>query len=274
MIPGSGPTDRDGNGPLGLKASTYKMLAEGLAERDIGSVRIDKRGMFGSAGAIEDPNDVTIRDYAQDVRSWVNVIREKVGATSIWVLGHSEGGLVALTAVQSGLDVQGLILVAAPGRPLARVLEEQLQQQLAGTPVLDQALEAISALEAGGEVDTRELHPSLQPLFNPAVQGFLRSTFALDPAAMIADIPMPILILQGQKDLQVGSDDAERLGKAAPRAKLVLLPDVNHVLKSIASDETGANLASYGNPSLPVDRRLVDTIAKFVHAHSGKRAKK
>ena len=60
IVPGSGPTDRDGNGPLGLKAAPYKLLAEGLAGRGIATVRIDKRGMFGSAGAIPDANAVTI----------------------------------------------------------------------------------------------------------------------------------------------------------------------------------------------------------------------
>src|SRR6266851_7277568 len=49
IIPGSGPTDRDGNNPLGVKAATYRLLAEALAARDIGTVRIDKRGMFASS---------------------------------------------------------------------------------------------------------------------------------------------------------------------------------------------------------------------------------
>jgi hypothetical protein len=66
IIPGSGPTDRDGNSGLGVKASTYRLLAEALAERGIASARIDKRGMFASAGAVADPNHVTISDYAAD----------------------------------------------------------------------------------------------------------------------------------------------------------------------------------------------------------------
>ena len=44
IIPGSGPTDRDGNSPLGVKAGTYRLLAEALAARGVSSVRIDKRG--------------------------------------------------------------------------------------------------------------------------------------------------------------------------------------------------------------------------------------
>src|SRR5215472_5902021 len=80
IIPGSGPTDRDGNNRLGVKGSPYKRLAEGLARRAVTTVRVDKRGMFGSSGAAADPNAVTIGDYAGDVHTWVKVIRQKTGA--------------------------------------------------------------------------------------------------------------------------------------------------------------------------------------------------
>ncbi|GGH48945.1 hypothetical protein GCM10011341_10950 [Frigidibacter albus] len=72
IIPGSGPTDRDGNsGPMGLRSDSYKLLANGLAAEGIASLRIDKRGLYGSAAALADANDVTIANYAQDVRDWV-----------------------------------------------------------------------------------------------------------------------------------------------------------------------------------------------------------
>jgi uncharacterized protein len=69
IIPGSGPTDQEGNNPLGVKASTYRLIAEGLAARGIASLRIDKRGMYASAAAAPTPNAVTIADYASDVRT-------------------------------------------------------------------------------------------------------------------------------------------------------------------------------------------------------------
>ncbi|MEO1731199.1 MAG: alpha/beta hydrolase, partial [Pseudomonadota bacterium] len=80
IVPGSGPTDRDGNNPLGVTAASYRLLAEALAERGIGSVRIDKRGMFGSKAAIPDPNDVTIADYARDIHAWIKSVRAETGA--------------------------------------------------------------------------------------------------------------------------------------------------------------------------------------------------
>lgn len=69
MIPGSGPTDRDGNNNAGLKAASLKLLAEGLAAQGIATVRIDKRGMYASAAATPDANAVTIDDYAHDVHA-------------------------------------------------------------------------------------------------------------------------------------------------------------------------------------------------------------
>lgn len=75
--PGSGPTDRDGNNPLGSKAAPYRLLADQLAATDVSTVRIDKRGMFASAGAVPDIKAVTIEDYAHDVRAWIEAARHR-----------------------------------------------------------------------------------------------------------------------------------------------------------------------------------------------------
>ena len=83
IIPGSGPIDRDGNSPLGIKASTYRLLAEGLATRGVMTIRIDKRGLFGSAAATPDPNAVTVADYVADVHVWTTAIRQRTGASCV-----------------------------------------------------------------------------------------------------------------------------------------------------------------------------------------------
>lgn len=269
IVPGSGPTDRDGNNPMGVNAATYKLLAQSLAAKGIATVRIDKRGMFGSAKAVADANAVTIPDYAADVHSWVGAIRRTTGVPCVWVLGHSEGGLVALAAAQGGSEVQcicGLLLVAAPGRPLGQVLRDQLRANPANAPILDQALAAITKLEGGGRVDPASLHPALQPLFNESVQGFLISAFAQDPARLIAATKMPVLVLQGERDLQVGVQDARLLAQANPAAQLVLLPDTNHVLKAVVTDDPAANMATYANPGQPLAPGVVDAVARFIVA--------
>ncbi|MFZ5795176.1 MAG: alpha/beta hydrolase, partial [Pseudomonadota bacterium] len=90
LIPGSGPTDRDGNNPLGVAGGPYRQLAEALAAKGIATLRIDKRGLFGSKAAQADPNAVTTADYAADVQAWSKVARARTGRACIWLLGHSE----------------------------------------------------------------------------------------------------------------------------------------------------------------------------------------
>lgn len=264
VIPGSGPTDRDGNNPLGVTAAPYRRLAEALAQRGVSSVRIDKRGMFGSRAAVPDANRVTLEDYAADVRAWREAIRARTGADCTWLLGHSEGALVALVAAQQAEGFCGVILVAGPGRRLSDVLREQLRANPANAPVLESAMAALEALEAGRTVAVGGMHPALQQLFAPAVQPFLIDVFRHDPAKLAAALAVPVLIAQGERDIQVPVSDARRLAAAQPRAKLVLLARMNHVLSPVESDERGANLATYGNAALPVDPGLVAAVEAFV----------
>jgi len=270
IIPGSGPTDRDGNNPLGVRASTYRLLAEGLAAHGIGTVRVDKRGMFGSSAAVKDANAVTIDDYVADTAAWTARIREQTGAACVWLLGHSEGGLVALAAAQKSPGICGLVLASTAGQPLGEVLRQQLRANPANAPVLDQAMAAIDALAAGKRVDISAMNPALVPLFAPQLQGFLINAFSYDPAKLIAAVDKPALIIQGERDLQVGVADAERLKAAAPKAELVLLANVNHVLKIVASDDRRANAMTYGNPGLPLAPGVVEAIAGFVNAAASK----
>lgn len=264
IVPGSGPTDRDGNNPLGVSAAPYRLLAEALAGHGIGTVRIDKRGMFGSAGAVSDANAVTIRDYGDDVAAWIEAARAATGRDCVWLLGHSEGGLVALAAAPRVPGLCGVILVAASGRTTGEILRAQLQANPANAPVLADALGAIDRLERGERVDVSAMHPALQGLFAPAVQGFLIDAMTYDPVALAAQVTVPKLIVQGGKDLQVPQANGALLHAAQPSAYYVLLPHMNHVLKDVAGDDPQANLAAYADPSLPISSGLVEAIAGFV----------
>jgi pimeloyl-ACP methyl ester carboxylesterase len=264
MIPGSGPTDRDGNSPHGITAASLRLLAEALAAKGVSTVRIDKRGMFGSKAAVPDANKVTITDYVADTHNWVSAIRKKTGASCVWVLGHSEGALVALAAAQEPESICGVILVSGAGRKLSDVIREQLRANPANAPVLDSAMAALDALERGQHVDVSAMHPALQKLFAPQVQDFLIDVFRRDPAKLAASLKVPLLIVQGERDFQVSVADARALAAARPDAKLVLLPRMNHVLKDVDSDDRAANLATYADSSLPVDAGLVDAVAAFV----------
>jgi pimeloyl-ACP methyl ester carboxylesterase len=266
IIPGSGPTDRDGNNFVGIKAAPYRLLAEALAADGVTSARIDKRGMFASAAATPDPNKVTITDYAADAHAWAAELRRRTGASCVWLLGHSEGALVALAAARDPTDLCGLVLVAGAGRRMSDVLRDQLKSNPANAPLLDQALPAIGRLEAGQPVDVGPMSPSLQSMFRPQVQDFLIDEMRYDPARLAAAYRGPILVVQGTTDLQVGMADAERLAAARPGIALLKLDGVNHVLKT-APPERSANLATYFDPDLPLAPGVADPIAAFVKAH-------
>ena len=183
IVPGSGPTDRDGNNPLGVNANTYKHLAEQLAAQGVSTVRVDKRGMFASAGA-GDPNSVTVESYAADYRLWVGATRAATGAPCVFLLGHSEGALMVSAAAIGQTDVCGLLLVSGAGRTLGDVLRAQLEANPANAPLLDQAFAAIRELEGGQPADRKHFHPALAWLFDPSLEGFLISVMAADPVAL------------------------------------------------------------------------------------------
>ena len=175
--PAPGPTDRDGNNPLGVTAAPYRLLAEALAAKGVSSVRIDKRGLFGSKAAIPDPNKVTIADYAFDAHTWVATIRKQTGAKCVWLLGHSEGALIALAAAQNAEGICGVILASGAGRKLSDVIREQLRSNPANAPVLDSAMAASASLDRGEHVDVTNMNPALLKLFAPQVQDYLIDMF-------------------------------------------------------------------------------------------------
>ncbi len=264
IIPGSGPTDRDGNSPLGVTAANLRLLAEGLAKRGITTVRVDKRGMFGSKAAVANGNDVTIAAYAADAHAWARAARAATGARCVWLLGHSEGSLVALAAGQDRTDLCGVISVSGGGRKLSDVIRQQFRDNPANASILTPALAAIDRLEQGKTVDPASMPAPLQGVFPAAVQPYLINLFAQDPARLAGSLTLPLLIVQGDRDLQVKVADANLLAKAQPKARLVILPMVNHVLKVIPTDTVAANAATYADPSLPIAPGVVDAIVGFV----------
>jgi alpha-beta hydrolase superfamily lysophospholipase len=266
IIPGSGPTDRDGNNPLGVTAATYRLLAEGLAQQGVSSIRIDKRGLFGSKGAIADPNKVTIADYAADARAWAGKARALAGARCAWLAGHSEGALVALAAGQDQAGICGVIAISGMGRRFGTVLREQLRANPANAPYLEAAEKALGEIEAGRRVDSSTLPAPLRPLFHDAAQPFLIDLASQDSARLAAGLEVPLLVVHGDKDIQVARADAEALAAAQPKARLVVVPQVNHVLKTVEGDDRAANFAAYADPSRPIAPAVVDAIAAFVKA--------
>ena len=261
IVPGSGPTDLNGNNPLGVTANSYKLLAEGLSGGGISTVRIDKRGMFSSAAAA-DPNAVTVDIYAEDYKNWAKALRAKTGQSCIYLLGHSEGALMVTAASIENEDICGLILVSGVGRSFGDVLREQLKANPANVIIMKEAHAAIVALENGKKVKTADMHPGLRGLFAEPTQGFLISVMRVDPAALAKEANHKTLIIQGENDLQVSVKDAEKLA-AATGGKLVIIEGMNHILKD-APKSRMKNFATYKKPDLPISEGVVQAISEFV----------
>ncbi|WP_395944710.1 alpha/beta hydrolase [Brevundimonas sp.] len=264
IIPGSGPTDRDGNSPLGVAASTYRLLAEGLAAQDIATVRVDKRGVAASAAAGPTESDLRFTDYSSDARAWAAEAARLTGRPCAWLIGHSEGALVALKAVEGGNDkVCGLILLSGAGRPAGAVLREQLTP--VPEPLKTQAYAVLAELEAGRTV--ADPPAALAALFRPSVQPYLISWLPLDPAALLAAYDGPVFIGQGTTDLQITVSEAEALAAADPEATLKLWDGVNHVLKTAPADRL-FNLPTYADPALPLAPGVAEDVGVFIRANT------
>lgn len=264
IIPGSGPVDRDGNASaMMLRSDTYKLLAEGLAEVGIASIRIDKRGNGGSAFAVSDPSHITIEAYAQDARNWAAQAVEL--APCVWLAGHSEGALVALVAatLQPPEQLCGLILMAGPGRPVGTVLREQLAAMPQMAPFADDLDRIIGSLETGNTVPLDAIPEALWPMFAPGTQRYMADLFRYDPVDLAALYDGPVLILQGDQDLQVKMTDADLLQGALVRGKRHDLLGATHMLKP---DVAGQPFATYTSPDRPLHPELIPAIVDVLAA--------
>ncbi|HTV73056.1 MAG TPA: alpha/beta fold hydrolase [Candidatus Acidoferrales bacterium] len=262
IIAGSGPTDRNGNNPMGVTGNTYRLLAEALAAHGIASVRYDKRGVGMSKAAMVSP--LTFSIYVDDAVGWVRMLRADPRFSHVVLAGHSEGSLIALLAAAK-TPVDGVISLEGAGRPIGDVLTSQIEAQgPSAAPLLGPLQNAITDLRAGR--DPQDLPPALMPLFPPYLYAFLHEVLNIDPATAAAQAKAPLAIVQGEADMQVGVEDAKRLAAARPDATLSILPHMTHMLKDAADDTRAANLATYTDSSLPLDAAMVQGVVTFVQS--------
>ncbi len=259
IIPGSGPTDRDGNNPDGGHNDYLRRLALLLAANNIASVRYDKRGVASGLPLAPDERMLNVESYVADAVAWGKKLNQDPRFSKLIILGHSEGSLVgSLAAPEAG--AKAMISLAGSGRPVDQVLREQLQERVA--PSLLPVSEHIIASLKAGHLDTDVPKP-LQVVFRPSVQPYLISLFRQDPAKAYAALRMPVLIVQGRNDIQVGVKDAEALRAAQPKAELALIGGMNHVLRIVPMDMK-AQVASYRNPNLPLADALGKRVVMFI----------
>lgn len=258
IIPGSGPTDRDGNSAMMAGPNNaFLQLADSLAKRNIATYRYDKPGV-GASTTSKSEEEMRFEDNVEVVEAIYDRMDE-LGFKDVYILGHSEGSLIGMLAAQK-MKVNGYISLAGAGRNTYDVLEEQLSRQLQGE-MLENTMRKLDSIRQGYTVG--KYNPMLGSLLRPSVQPYLHSMFRYTPTEEVSKVKHPVLILQGERDIQVSAEDAKALKAAAPEADMVLYPNMNHVLK-VVDESQEQNMAAYYDPDFPLSTSLINDIEKFV----------
>ncbi len=242
LVGGSGPTDRDS---LVFGIPILGEIAGALADAGYLVVRYDKRGIGQSGGRAE---SASLADYADDVRAAIKLLadRKDVDPKRIAVVGHSEGGLVALIAAAKEKKIAAVGLIATPGVAGTDVILAQQKR------LLDRS--TLTAEERQAKVDEQKrIHEAvisgkgldlLPPIVrrsvdNPEFQGLLMS----EPSKLVAQVRQPLLIVQGGLDTQVEPQNADvleglaRKRKNAPPTEVIKVAGVNHLLVPATTGE-------------------------------------
>lgn len=259
MISGSGPTDRDGNSEKIPKPNdSLKMLGQWLTTRGYAVLRYDKRGVGESKAAMGSVEETTFEAMIEDARLWAAKLKKDSRFTSLGVIGHSEGSLIALeTAREEGADF--VISLAGAGRPISEILREQLAAQ--PKIIQKRAFAILGELEEGTRVDKVPFH--LRGVFSPELQPYFISWCRYNPAQIAASLDIPILVIQGSTDFQTSLKDAELLAAATPKATLAVIEGMNHILKDAPANRL-RNFRTYTKQGLPLSQGLFETLDSFL----------
>lgn len=250
LIPGSGPTDRDGN-QAGLKVDLLKDIAEKLASKGIATLRFDKRAvasvyMAKYPKSLAEMNDFfSWEAFSGDATAAFKYLQAQpeVDPKKVGILGHSEGGLIALDISQA-VHPDALVLGSTAGRDLGTVIIEQVHQGFSAQfsdgaktkKLTDETTKTVNAIRTSGNVPTG-LSPEIAPIFPSYASKYLRSIFTLDPAKLAVLYQGPALVVQGDKDIQVSpTADAPVLMGALPKgAELYVVANGTHVWRQWVS---------------------------------------
>jgi pimeloyl-ACP methyl ester carboxylesterase len=256
IIAGSGPTDRNGNNPM-MKNNSLKMLAEELAKNGIASLRFDKRGIGESKKSAIAESSLVFENYTEDVKSWINFLKQDKRFTQLTVIGHSEGSLIGMIA---SAKANKFVSIAGAGESADKLIKTQIASK-SNKQIEDMTFPIIDSLKSGNKLN--KVDPLLNSLFRASIQPYLISWFKYDPQAEIKKLNIPVLIIQGNNDLQVSVKDSENLSKAKQNSELVIVDKMNHIMKIIDGDQK-ANMESYNNETLPISETLVHKIVSFI----------
>ena len=255
IIGGSGPTDRDGNQNF-LKSNNLKKLAQLLANNGIATFRYDKRIVKQIKMNALDPN-IKFDDFISDAIDVVNYFKIKKEYKNIYIIGHSQGSLIGMVAAQN--HINGFISLAGAGQTIDAVVIEQVQKT---APMFTEDTKRVFDMLRAGTTTT-DYPPALASIFDSSIQKFMMSWMKYDPILAIKSLNIPVLIINGTKDLQVEPAEAELLHKANETSQLRLIEKVNHVLFIIEGD-TQENAKSYNDPNGKISEELLKEIVYFI----------
>ena len=258
IIAGSGPTDRNGNNILGVSAQSYLLLAHELAKKGIASMRYDKRFIGNSNDFKGTGSDATVQDFADDAVQCIKTLKADKRFSGVYIIGHSEGALLGMLASIKE-PVAGYVSLCGAGEPFDKTIDGQIK-----TTMPDSYEEASRVIK---EVKKSPVLPKvsdpLKIIFNENTVVFVHSLFQYEPASIIRKVKVPTLIIAGTHDLQIPVGDAKLLAKSNSSAKLVIIENMNHVLKQSPSN-TVENLKTYQDEELPVMPELIEALNDFV----------
>jgi dienelactone hydrolase len=266
LVHGAGPQDRDETiGPN----RPFLDIARGLAAQGIAVLRYEKRSKVR-------PQDYASSDFGIDAETTDDAVSavaalhatRGIDPARVFVLGHSQGGMLAPRIAAKSGHVAGLILLAAPARPLLDILIEQRKRMSVlddgktspqEAAALDALKQQVAAVRANADVSPAQL-----PLGQPA--GYWRSTDAVDPVTEAKALGKPMLVLQGARDIQVVDADWQRWQAGFhddPTVTFKLYPTLSHLGIAVTGDSDLAAYTTLGH----VDAQLIDDVATWVAAH-------
>ncbi|MFE3846740.1 alpha/beta hydrolase [Flavobacterium sp. LB3P45] len=256
LIAGSGPTDRDGN-QKGMTNNSLKYLSEELSKNNQAVFSYDKRIIAQMAAGTVNEATLSFDDFINDAKEVIRFFKNQKKYNKIIVAGHSEGSLIGMLAATENTDA--FISLAGAGRTIDAVLVEQIEKQ---APFLKEEVQKdLDILKSGQTFELK--NKMLTSLFRESVQPYMISWIKYNPQNEIKKLQIPVLLINGTKDLQVNVSEAELLKKAKPEAKLEIIENMNHIFKEIKGDDA-ENMKSYSDPNLRVTEKLVIAINLFI----------
>lgn len=258
-VHGSGNVDRNGNQKPMVNANYIKQFRDKINKKAIAFFSYDKRTATTVNLKLiksDTTKNILIQDFASDVKQVVNHFKEDKRFSKIILIGHSQGSLIAMLASE---NVDKYISLAGAGKTIDKIMVEQVSKQNAAFGKL--TANYFKELKETGEI--KDINPFLLSLFEKSNQLFLASWAKLDPIEEIKKVNVPTLIINGDKDIQVSIENAKNLHEAKPDASLVIIENMNHVLKEIQKEEY--NLKSYRYPDFDISNELIETVTNFIN---------